>query len=61
MVHINNHNITDIYRGQQDIDRVYKGLYLVWGKLLDALCCFANGYWVDQYPWVDDSSWKDNN
>ena len=61
MVHVNNKSISGIYRGQQNIYRVYKGPYLVWDSLLSVLCCFANGYWADQYPWVDNSSWKDNN
>ena len=61
MLHINNHEITGIYHGQQSIDSVYKNLVLIWSKFSDMLCCFANGYWIDQYPWVDDSSWKDNN
>lgn len=62
MLHINNHEITGIYRGLQEIDNVYSGLHLVWTK--DSgdtiiLCCFSNGYWIDEYPWADTEVWTD--
>ena len=62
MVHINNHRITGIYRGLQEIDRVYNGKYIVWIKPIELgiiLCCFSNGYWIDEYPWVDTEVWTD--
>lgn len=62
MLHVNNHEITGIYRGLQDISNVYNGVYLVWtkdkGPLL-VLCCFSNGHWIDEYPWVDTEVWTD--
>ena len=61
MLHINNHEITGIYSGLHDINNVYKGLYLVWTKVKDTiLCCYSNGYWIDEYPWIDELSWTDN-
>ena len=59
MIHINNHNIIGVYDGSKDIIAVYSGLKLVWSKITDLLCCYANGYWDDQYPWLDDLSWID--
>lgn len=59
MLHINNHEITGIYRGLQKIEEVYDYLYLAWRDLF--MCCYANGYWIDDSPWVDDLSWKDIN
>lgn len=61
MLRINNHEITGIYRGLQEITNVYDNLYLVWTKQGLILCCFSNGYWIDEYPWLDDTSWMDNN
>lgn len=60
MIHINNHDITGVYSGSRDIIRVYSGLHLVWSKITEILSCYANGYWIDEYPWVDDAFWKDN-
>ena len=64
MLHINNHEITGIYRGLQEISEVYKGPYLVWAKVSGnpnglVLCCFSNGYWIDEYPWIDETPWVD--
>lgn len=62
MIYINKHNITDIYSGNTEIVEVYKGLRLVWRKvneIIDNLSCYANGYWIDQYPWTDNTPWKD--
>lgn len=60
MIHINNHNITGVYSGHRDIVKVYSGLHLVWSKITEILSCYANGYWIDQYPWIDDAFWKDD-
>jgi hypothetical protein len=60
MIHINGHDITGVYSGSRDIVKVYSGLKLVWSKITEILSCYSNGYWIDQYPWVDDAFWKDN-
>lgn len=57
MIHINNHDITGVYSGSRDIIRVYSGLHLVWSKITELLSCYANGYWMDEYPWTDDTPW----
>lgn len=60
MIRVNNLNIGSIYYGSKSIKAVYKGVRLIWNKIKDfILCCFANGYWQDQYPWRDDIAWKD--
>ena len=59
MVYINNHDITDIRSGIIEIVRVYSGTNLVWSKIREFLSCYANGYWIDQYPWTDNTPWKD--
>jgi len=62
MIYVNNHDTSGVYRGNMEIVRVYKGLKLVWSKIsdiTDILSCYFNGYWIDEYPWTDDTPWKD--
>lgn len=59
MIHINNHEITGVYCRLNDIVKVYSGLNLVWSKITEILSCYSNGYWMDEYPWVDDNAWAD--
>lgn len=59
MIHINNHEISGVYSGAKDILNVYNGLKLVWSKISELLCCYSNGYWIDEYPWIDDNAWAD--
>jgi hypothetical protein len=59
MIHVNNKDISGVYSGSKEIIAVYSGLKLVWSKINELLCCFANGYWMDEYPWQDDAPWKD--
>lgn len=62
MIKINNKTIIDIYVNNRIIKEVRKGVNLIWQKvndIIDILCCFSNGYWIDQYPWEDNTSWKD--
>ena len=64
MLHVNNHEITGVYSGLRDINNIYKGLYLVWTKVKEEipdviLCCYSNGYWIDEYPWIDNTPWVD--
>lgn len=64
MIHINNHEITGVYSGLVDISEVHKGLILVWSKSANGnlvLSCYSNGYWIDEYPWIDDQVWNDLN
>ena len=59
MIHINNRDISGVYKGSRGIAAIYKGHRLVWSKITEIISCFSNGYWVDEYPWVDDQSWTD--
>ena len=58
MIHINNKDISGIYINGKDISSVYYGLSLVWTKL-NGMSCYGNGYWVDEYPWIDNDAWMD--
>jgi len=53
-LHINGYNVLSVYmRGK-----------LVWAPETEnpdetILSCYFNGYWIDEYPWTDDTSWTD--
>lgn len=59
MIRINNRDISGIYIKSRGIAAVYLAHRLVWSKLQQAISCYSNGYWIDEYPWVDDQSWTD--
>lgn len=59
MIHINNYDISEVYAGPKKIVAVYNGLKLVWSKITNLKYCYANGYWIDEYPWNDNSHWTD--
>lgn len=53
-MHIDGYSILSIYmRGR-----------LIWAPEQEnpdetILSCYFNGYWIDEYPWTDDTSWTD--
>ena len=59
MIYKNNRDTAGVYCGSMEIERVYHGHKLVWSKFLETLSCYFNGYWIDEYPWTDDTPWKD--
>lgn len=59
MIRTNNKDIIDIHVGRKAILAEYLGAKLVWEKISQIFSCFSNGYWVDEYPWVDDEIWTD--
>lgn len=56
MIYKEGKEITAINVGEIPIVYVYKGDTLVWQALKS---CFSTGKWVEDYPWLDDSTWKD--
>lgn len=46
-----------MHKGGQDILAVYINKELIWPEEIPS--CFSNGYWMDEYPWVDDRTWTD--
>ena len=51
-----------IYIEDKSIAEVYYNGRLLWplsGGNGDLLSCYANGYWIDEYPWTDDTPWID--
>ena len=59
MIQVNQRPIGSIYCNGRAIKAVYAGQLLVWTKDTQILYCFSNGYWIDEYPWVDDRNWTD--
>lgn len=59
MIQINNRSIIGIHKGTREIMAVYKGTRLVWEKISSIFSCYSNGYWIDEYPWVDSEIWTD--
>ena len=58
-MYINNHDIINAYVGPRHILRICLGSKVVWESITELLSCFANGYWMDEYPWTDDVGWTD--
>lgn len=61
MIRINNRNISGVYIESRGIAAIYEGHKLVWEKIKEIISCYSNGYWIDEYPWVDDQVWTDIN
>ena len=36
---------------------VYHGLVLKWQNVRS---CYGRGYWIQEKPWLDNDTWKDN-
>lgn len=37
---------------------IYAFLELVWGQVVEIFSCFGKGYWIDEYPWIDEDVWS---
>lgn len=62
MIRRNNSKIIAMYINGQRVLSVYTQGQLVWpeNEIIDnddILSCFYNGYWIDEYPWTDDTPW----
>lgn len=51
--------VQDIYINKRPVIAVYINGRKVWPNSYLLMSCFANGYWIDQYPWTDDKPWID--
>ena len=59
MIRFGNKKIVAMYINGQDILSVYTQEQQIWPEevINEILSCFSNGYWIDEYPWVDEQSW----
>ena len=61
----NDRLIGSIFFEGRAIKAIYTEGKKVWGikkqeePIKDILSCYYNGYWIDEYPWTDDTPWKD--
>lgn len=58
MIKINNKDPNIYINGVQAI-KVYLNGQLIWPNETIILSCYHNGYWIDEYPWTDDTIWTD--
>lgn len=49
--------VIEVYIGNTPISEMYNHKDLVFQNL--AQICFTNGYWIDEFPWDDNSYWMD--
>jgi hypothetical protein len=70
MIKSKSDNIAAMYMNGLTILSVYMRGRLIWSldeenshheddDNKDILSCFSNGYWIDEYPWTDNTPWKD--
>lgn len=61
MIYVNHNGelkeVIEVYVGNTPIAEMYNGNDLIFQNL--AKICFTNGYWVDEFPWDDNSNWMD--
>lgn len=48
---------SEIHWQGKDIIAVYADSKEIWYALLS---CFGRGYWIDEYPWVDEDAWANS-
>lgn len=57
MIYKSRRDITAVRYGERVMAFVYKGAQLVWQAISS---CFGAGYWINEYPWSNQDSWKNN-
>lgn len=55
-MYINGQKILSVYTQGQ---LIWPEEVLIWPE--EVLSCYANGYWIDTYPWTDNTPWINNN
>lgn len=59
MIAKENKSVVNIYYKNKPIINVYMKTRLIWSNVLTSISsCFYNGYWDDNSPWTDDTSWE---
>lgn len=49
--------VLEVYIGNTSIGSIYNKEDLLFEN--SSQICFSNGYWVDEFPWDDNSYWRD--
>ncbi len=60
-INTKNNRVSSIYYQGYPIISVYIKNEKIWPEdIIDTIfSCYFNGYWIDEYPWTDDTSWTD--
>lgn len=59
-----NNKIAAMYINGYNVLSIYMRGRLVWAPEVPGddgetiLSCYFDGYWIDEYPWTDDTPWK---
>lgn len=59
MIQINSQTISSVRHGSDSISRIENNRTLLWALSSLIQSCYASGKWLDNYPWTDNTSWKD--
>lgn len=60
-IYIKGGAVNAIYSNSRPILAIFAKNQKIWPATPDAiLSCYANGYWMDQYPWTDNTPWTEN-
>jgi hypothetical protein len=57
MIYKGKNEIVSIKKGKKVIQIIYKGALVIWQAIRS---CFGSGFWVNEKPWYNDESWKNN-
>lgn len=57
MLYKGNKEVVTVYYGKQAIAEIRKGARLVW---MAVRSCFGRGFWVNDKPYSNKESWKNN-
>ena len=61
MIALQGKNVKAMCVGRSNILAAYMHGHLIWPEEIinNILSCYYNGYWIDDYPWTEDTPWKD--
>ena len=61
-IFLNGRYIKDIYLNGRKIKLAYcnhRRIFNLASSPIVTISCFSNGYWMDEYPWLDNVKWND--
>jgi len=55
MIKFTDKDLLDVKLGTKQILAIYAKGQKLWPDIL--MSCYANGYWIDEYSWTDNTPW----
>jgi len=55
MIKFTDKDLLDVKLGTKQILAIYTKGQKLWPDILTS--CYANGYWIDEYSWTDNTPW----